>query len=676
MSTGKRGYRLPERLAARMKGKEFRVLARAWKVWRPPLDMSISDWADEYRRLPNGVTSEPGRYNSRRLPWARFILDAIGARRYRDHILVGASQVMGKTEILNCVVGYFIHAEPSPILVKYPTRDSVEAWSKAKLDPMIQATPVLRAIFGTEKSRDGNNTITEKKFPGGSLTMIGANSPSGMRQRSKKVVIQDEIDADEVSAGVEGDPTDLADKRAESYGDRLLLKSSTPTISGHSRCWKLLEKSTFHEWHAKCPACEKLHVLSLANLKWPSEKDENGKTVSRDVSKAYYECPECTARWDDLDRQRAIMSGQAIARHPEATTFGFHLNGLYKLIGGSQAFDSMLHEFAEGFLKQAAADRESKKVFRNTFEALPWEEEFEKLDEKAVLERAEDYDPTALLPAGVLRVEVGADVQEDRIEMEFVGYGEAEETWGLGYHVVHGDTQGDAVWKELDQLLARQFRHPCGKSLAVTTTFIDSGCRQDRVMQFTGPRKARGVYASKGYNAPGRPIPILGRKPSLNNKRKVPQWIVGVTAAKTVIYSRIMVPVPGAGAMHFPRGHGYDARYFRQLTSERRLTRYAQGKPYYIFEAEGRRNEPLDIRVYALAAHRRVMFDAVALTKALEVKAEEAPEREADETAAVKPSRLEGVEASPLVRSFASLPAYVPMSERHKGGGGASVFKV
>jgi phage terminase large subunit GpA-like protein len=681
-------YRVPASVLKRMRGKERRLISKAWKTWRPPLRMTISEWADEYRRLPQGVTAEPGRYSSSRIPWCKFIMDAVGARKYRDCVLVGAAQVMAKTEMLNNIIGYYIHADPSPILVKYPTKDSGEAWSKFKFTPMVEATPVLRELFGDARSRDSGNTILDKKFPGGGLTVVGANSPSGLRQRSKRIIIQDEIDSDEGSAGDEGDPTLLADKRAESFRNAVKVKASTPTIKGASRCWKILENSTFHEWHAKCPHCGGHHVLSMANLHWPKTKDENGKDV-HDLKATYYQCPDCSAHWTDIDRQRAIMAGSPIARHPGADVFGFHVGGLYKLMGGKEQFSSMLEEFAFNFIEAKRGGRETLKVWTNTFAAECFDEEFEKLDEKAVIARAEDYDPSALLPVGVLRIEGAADVQQDRIECELVGMGEGEESWGLGYAIFHGDTsQEGGPWDELDRFIARTFRHPCGKDLPCTSFFIDSGNQQDRVFKFTGPRKSRGVFASKGYNSPGKQTPILPRKPSINNKRKVPQWMVGVTAAKTVLYSRIMLPIPGAGSMHFPKGHGYDHRYFRQLTSEKRMLRYAHGKPYYIYEAGDRRNEPLDIRVYALAAHRRLAFDSVKLKMDLALaEGMQATPRPANDTSGTdtptEPQvgpRAEGmtferapIEAPkpaasepPRPASSVRLPAYVPMHLRKK----------
>jgi phage terminase large subunit GpA-like protein len=693
----RKDYVIPDSLRARIRGREGKVLAKAWKRWRPPLKMTIAEWAKEFRRMPAGVTSEPGRYDPDRLPWTRFILDQISAGIYRDAVVVGAAQVMGKTEIMNCIVGYFIHADPAPILVKYPTEASAEGWSKAKFTPMIEATPVLRELIADPRSRDSGNTILAKRYPGGEINIVGANSPTALRQRSKRVVLQDEIDADEGSAGEEGDPCELADKRAESYPNAVKFKSSTPTIAGKSRCWKILENSTFHEWHAKCPNCGGHHVLAMKNLRWPKIKDaETGKVIGDEIEKAVYVCPSCSAEWDDIERQRAIMAGKPVARNPRADTFGFHVNGLYKLIGGKDEFSSMLEEFAFGFLKAIREGKEALKVWTNTFAAECWEESFDKLDDKEIIKRAEEYKPDEILPAGVLRIEGAADVQGDRIEAELIGYGEHEETWGLGYAVFHGDTETDAPWLELDKFIAKTFTHPSGKTLGAKSFFIDSGTKQDRIFRFTASRRARGVYACKGYSSPARPVPILPRRPSINNKKKVQQWIVGVTAAKTVLYDRVMLPVPGPGSMHFPKGYGYDERYFRQFASERRTEKKIGGRIVYQYDAGDRRNEPLDIRVYALAAHRRVTFNAEAIRAELygaggapaperadhdEGESAPAPERVGPsakgmqferapvEAPAVAPSApVVAVAPAPAVRPVASirLPAYVPMHLRPK----------
>ena len=661
-------------IAKYCKANDGAAMARAWKFLRWPLKMTVAEWAERYRILSRGASSEPGRYRCDRVPYQREIMESFTAPDVRETVLCIASQV-GKTELMNNLIGYMIHADPSPILVKYPTLDASKGYSKEKLDPMIQDTPVLAELIREARARDSGNTILQKSFPGGFIRIAGANSPSGLRRASCRVVLQDEIDSDPLSAGEEGDPCALADRRASNFSNAVKVKMSTPTIKGQSKIWKLLEDSDFRTWRAVCPHCEVAQELVWANVRW--DKDADGKAAPET---AYYQ-GECGCRWSDLDRQRAIVRGHWKARQPFKGRRGYHLSGLYRLMGHKPQFTSMLHEFAVDFLESKAGGPERMKPWMNTFLAEPSEEEFEKLDEKALVARAEEYDPDTAIPEGVLRITAGADVQEDRIECEFIGWGEGEETWGLGYHVLHGDTQGDKVWEELDALLAKTFRHPSGMVMPVHTTFIDSGHKQDRVLQFTGPRRSRGIFASKGVNTIGKQVPIMQRKPSINNKRKVQQWMVGITAAKTVLYSRIMLPVPGAGSMHFPRGHGYDARYFHQLTSEKRMTRYSHGRPYYIYEAGNRRNEPLDIRVYALAAHRRVNFDSVALkaemAKAVPVAVALVPA--AEQVRAAEPERLASniivVERAPIARPAGLLPAYVPMSQRHRAGGsGDSMF--
>ena len=86
---------------------------------------------------------------------------------------------MGKTDamVLN-PIGYYVHYDPSPIMVIQPTIDMAEKFSKEKLSPMLRDTPVLADRIN-EKSRNSGNTIMQKIFPGGFITIAGANSPTG-----------------------------------------------------------------------------------------------------------------------------------------------------------------------------------------------------------------------------------------------------------------------------------------------------------------------------------------------------------------------------------------------------------------------------------------------------------------------------------------------------------------
>lgn len=53
---------------------------------------------------------------------------------------------------------------------------------------MINACPTLREKVFKARSRDAANTITMKTFPGGSLAIIGANSPADLSSKPVRYI--------------------------------------------------------------------------------------------------------------------------------------------------------------------------------------------------------------------------------------------------------------------------------------------------------------------------------------------------------------------------------------------------------------------------------------------------------------------------------------------------------
>lgn len=571
-----------------------RLLDRLRREAGPLKRESVLTWAQRSRRLTQGVSAIEGPF--RALPYQRFLLEAIGNRRYSEHIWMIAAQLV-KTESINCVIGYFMDREPCGIMVVYPTLDRAKDYSKKKLARMISATPCLRRKVLSARSRDSGNTLLSKEFPGGDIIIAGSNSPATLRSASRRVVIQDEIDSYEASAGSEGDPCVLADTRAENFPNAVFVKASTPTIKGQSRIEEKFENSTKHRWHVPCPVCGTKQWLKWANVKWPENKPEEARYVC-DVE-------SCKAEWTDGDRIRAIHEGEWIAEHPERRRLGVQMSGLYRLIGLKESFSSYLHEFATTFLDRKRAGKMALRAWINTFLAETYEEDAEAtVNPKTVLDRCEFYLPREL-PVEALVVVAGADVQKNRIECELMAYGANEERWGIEKRVIWGDTEKEEPWAKLDEFLLLTAKRADGVELKVERAFIDMNYKPDRVLAFCGPRIARGVFPCIGINRVGNLVPpLLPPKPSRNNKARLPHWPIGVTVAKSMIYDRLMLPVPGPRSMHFPQGFGYDEEHFKQLTVEVRKTRYSHGQAYSIFEKpnDSVRNEALDLAVYGLAA--------------------------------------------------------------------------
>src|SRR3990172_8165713 len=307
------------------------------RSFKSPPKLSLSEWADRNRRLSPEASAEPGVWVTARAEYQRGILDAFSDPLVEEVVVMSSSQV-GKTEILNNVVGYYIDQDPCPILIVQPRVEDAETWSKDRLAPMLRDTPCLRGLVKDPKTKDSGNTIRMKEFPGGRIAIGGANSPAGLAARPVRVVLLDEVDRFPASAGTEGDPVRLAIKRSQTFWNRKIGKFSTPTVKGASRVEAEWEESDQRRYHVPCPVCPGLQILRWGQVKWG--KDEKGKP-----SGVHYECEHCQAKIEERDKLRMVRNGRWIAGKPEIKRkAGVHLNELYSPWSSWQAMVERFYE--------------------------------------------------------------------------------------------------------------------------------------------------------------------------------------------------------------------------------------------------------------------------------------------------------------------------------------------
>lgn len=510
-----------------------------------------------------------------------------------------ASQLW-KTETMNSIMGFHIEHEPCAQMICYPTLDSAEKWSKKKFEPSIIATPVLRRLVNLG-SRHAGNTILSKQYPGGHLTAVGANSPSGLRQQSARVVYGDEIDAMDESAGEEGDPIELLFRRAETFPDSIKILASTPTIKGRSRIESWFLKSDQRRWHARCPICDTRQTLKWSNVVWPEGKPEEARYK---CDGAHPNGTPCGILWNDLQRILAIEAGEWIATAPFQGIRGYHMSGIYSLLPASRGYQSKLHQMAAEFLRAKAGGRMKLRVWKNTFLAETDEEqEGDSLPGHEIYARREHYDD---IPNAALVLTAGVDVQINRLEAEVTAWGPGEESWGVDRIIVPGHPRSPTTWKNLDVALSRAFRRQDGTMLTIACVGVDSGKWPQWVYPFVRARQGRRFYAFKGASDPAAPLVGIAKKSSVERVRL---FMIGTNAAKASIYARLAQGLTGDGVCHFPMGpggedvRGYDETYFEQLTVERMGVKFVRGQPITVFwKMDHERNEPLDLRVYAYGA--------------------------------------------------------------------------
>ncbi len=564
-------------------GKTVNLFRNIAKILSPPPELTVSQWADNYRKLSQEASSEPGQWNTNRAPYQREIMDAVNDAGCEEVIIMSSAQV-GKTELLLNVIGYYIDYDPSPILCLQPTLEMAQTFSKDRLAPMLRDTPVLRGKVKDARARDSGNTILHKTFPGGHITMAGANSAAGLASRPIKIVLMDEIDRYPASAGTEGNPIKLAEKRTTTFWNRKKIKVSTPTIKGRSQIENEFLSSSMEEWNVPCPCCGKYQPY------------EWGRIHFSDVT---MECKFCGERLKEMEWKE--NPGKWIAAKDNKKKRGFHLN---EMASPWKHWDEIIAEFKEANRElKEHGDVEKMKVWINTTLGETWEEKGEAADEDVLLKRRERY--TADLPDGVLLVTAGVDVQDDRFEVEITGWGKGYESWGILYRKIPGDMEKEETWDKLERFLDMELYFENKNSLLIACTCIDTGGHfTTQAYKFLKKmeKKQKRIFGIKGMGGEG--IPLVN-KISTNNIEKVKIFLLGVDSGKEILMTRLKTVDEGPGYCHFPinADRGYDETYIKGLSSEQRVIHFKEGRPVLKWvKKSGARNEPLDLRNYSTAA--------------------------------------------------------------------------
>ncbi len=226
-----------------------------------------------------------------------------------EEVVACTSAQVAKTTILENVVAYHMVHSPAPVMVVMPTLEMAEAFSKDRLSPMLRDTPALRGKVVDTGSRKAGNTLLHKKFPGGHITICGANSEASLSSRPIKIVLGDEVDRWETTS--EGDPKGLVRKRTTAYFDAKVGWFSTPKLAG-GPIESMYEASDRGKFWIPCPAgCDQQFVLRFAHLKWEEGQAapaSDGRRV-RFAERAWWVSPCCEREFDDLAKDRAIRRG-------------------------------------------------------------------------------------------------------------------------------------------------------------------------------------------------------------------------------------------------------------------------------------------------------------------------------------------------------------------------------
>lgn len=599
------------------------AIKKAVQHFQPPEDLTVAEWADKHRRLSPETSAEAGPWRTARTPYLKEPMEAFTDPKVREIVMVAASQV-GKSELELNIIGYIIDQDPGSILFIQPTLDDARKFSRLRIAPMIRDSKVLKEKVSDIKTRDSGNTILQKSFPGGMLTITGSNSASALASTPARYIIGDERDRWAISAGTEGDPWALAKARQTTFYNAKAVEVSTPTIKGFSNIENSYYRGTQERWCHKCPECGEYGEITFDRIHYQhTVKKVRGKKVYNVDGAITWVCPHCGCAVPEETMRR--QPAKWIAENPDAYNAGVRSFWLNAFSSPWTPWKKIVLEFL-----QAKDDPQKLKVVFNTMLGELWEDRGDLVDEDTLLTRREDYGintngTPVELPEGVLVLTCGVDTQGNRLEYEVVGHGHYGETWGIKKGYIMGKPDTDDVWQQLDDVVNHVYYFKDSKrGLRISITCVDSGGGYTQeVYQRCRQRQNQRVFAIKGKGGDGIPFIRPPTKVATRANKKITCWlyVLGVDAGKEIIMSNVKVQEPGAKYCHFPRGeyYGYDSYYFNGLLSERlEMSRTKSGNKWSWVKIPGHeRNEALDCRNYAIAGLRILNPDMEAVERRL-----------------------------------------------------------
>ena len=585
---------------------------------RPTPNILISDWADRYRVLTSSQAAQPGRWRTTKVEYLREPMNAMSPRDPTQRVVVKKARRCGFTEgLINNAVGAYMHMAPCPILPVQPTEGDSEEWSKDSLDPMLESSPALRLLVTPDKLRRKGNTILHKRFRGGVLYARSAATAKSFRRILARLVLMDEVDAYVANLDGEGDPTKLAEGRADTFGPlKKILLGSTPTIAGQSRIDTEYEASSQGEYQVACPHCAHMQRLVWEQIRWTEGQPET----------AEYECVACAELIPHRRKKSMVRWGRWHHRFPERSTRGYHISALYS---PWVSWAELVEEWIA-----AQGDPLAEQVFRNTLLGETWDiTDQDKWDPEQLRGLLE---PIPLVPGGAAVLTAGVDVQHDRLVLLVEAWGEGEERWSLERRELLGDTSGPRVWEDLWQALREPYALERGGVAHIRATCVDTGDTYSQMAwDFCRKHHSQQVWGIKGSATPG--ARVWPREKRFRNKGGYSPILVGVSTAKEVLMQRLRrsardraTGARDGGAAFWHMANILPDTHLDELTSEVQVIETTKSKTggrgpvrkRWMLRKSGLKNEGLDVSVYSYAAlHGLLATGAVKLSRPLRGRA-------------------------------------------------------
>lgn len=599
------------------------LISKVVKNFEPPPKMTINEWANKYRYLSSKSSARPGKYNSGLTPWIPGILDAVYDKNVVEVVGMKSAQVAWTDGVMNNTIGYNIHLNPVPMMILFPKGDDAKGYSKKKLKPMIEVTPVLRERVNISSSRGQDNTTTYKEFDGGYIQLVGSNSTGNVKSDPVPHVYVEEPDDCNTNVGDQGDSISLIRERMKTFdSNRKMIFGGTPKVKGLSRVESSYRKSDRRKFYVPCHECGEKHVLHWENVKWDEAQAVLDEVYGNALwETAFYACPHCGVTWDDAQKNRNVRKGEWIAEGEFKGVAGFYINELYSPFEASR-LKHLVKKYLEARYEERCGNNKDIIVFTNSTLGLPYEFGSSKIKPDDLRDKTTDEYSELECPARGLAVTVGVDIQHDRLAIIMLAWGRNNEVfviyWGEIYAKVSTTDINDPVWNALDDLVFAPIKHQSGVQLYAKAISIDcsdgntSDAGYDWVRTRSKTYSKTTVRAIKGSSAttdpeiysPGKKIDTKKSygKQSKADKKGISLYMVGTNKAKDWVFNQLKLLIDGVGRFNIYKGIRDD--FFDQVLGEVKAPHRSVRNRDVWQQKPGCAVEALDGTVYALHAAR------------------------------------------------------------------------
>jgi len=587
-----------------------KLAARESAAWKPRPRLSTADWCHRHLRLPTATSASPGRYDLRRYPYWRGVLEAADDPAVEEISIQAATQV-GKTTLLMAFLGSRPYVQPGPAMLATPDIGSCREL-RDKFYRMCEATKPLAAIIPPPYRRndqwiDFGNMLCHLAWSG---------NPQRLSAKSCEYVLGTEIDRWQQSVH-EGPTQRLILERVKAFFHFKIILESTPSddASPIAACY---DRSDRRLYLVPCPRCGHHQELrfflhkegeftghgGVAGLQHP-----NGEWLSVDEARAlaHYLCEKgCRIESDEkpwmVSRGVWCPRGQSVSkagkligqpgRSPRHA--GFQLNSLY-----AETVD--FGRIAAAYL-ESRDNQQDLQAFWNNWLALRWVTTGKAPRWQRVARRLAGNHRRGIVPASAFFLTAGIDTQDDCVYWTARAWGEGCTSWLVdwGKLTMRYDAEGAALamsdFDQLDEvLLNREFplaaTNPAGREkLRVRLACVDyQGHRAWEVAGWVRERNLRGVERIRVIAGDTRlpagefyRMSIVDRHAGTGKRYPggLKRWAVEVDSYKADVQARFEAPLDKPGAWFLPEGIAEEGTdYLRQICNEaRRQTRDKKGR--------------------------------------------------------------------------------------------------